>query len=294
MALAHLLVHYGRRVIPDRSQITLLHLNHGWRGEESDGDEAFVRKAAQDWGVGYLTQKMNFTPEGVAGQSWEDAARRFRLEAFQEFCSGEELLSGDGSRQVWTAHHADDQAETVLWRLFTGAQETHGGGIAFRFGPQLRPLLSVRKGELLAYLQEVGQPFREDSTNRDIRFLRANMRKELMPIVERLFPKAIEHLSQSALNAQRLHEERFVLDGPNEQPDPAPLLSAVGIRLRRSHYQILSAELQKALANPAASSEVHLPGGWRWMRHSVDHWTLERLSEKKSSFSAPQRTKKRV
>ena len=151
MSLAHLLVRYGRRVV-DHDRLKLLHVNHGWRGRESDADARFVMAAAREWGIPFLLRKG--TPPSGTKDSWEAHARAERKKFFAEF-----------GGPILTAHHADDLAETVLWRILTGAARTHGGGIAVRHENELRPLLGVRKADLKAYLKEEGLSWREDSTS---------------------------------------------------------------------------------------------------------------------------------
>ncbi len=186
-ALAVLLARYGRRVVAP-AQITLLHVNHGWRGKESDGDEVFVRRLAARLGVRVIVEKLAEKPG--PGDSWEAHARDARKAIFAR--ESDRL----GQVPVFTAHTADDQAETRLWRIFTGAFSTLGRGILERHQAEVRPLLGVRRGELRTFLREEKIKWREDSSNHDPRFLRARMRRELMPMIEAIFPTAI-----AAINA---------------------------------------------------------------------------------------------
>lgn len=186
VALAVLLARYGRRV-GDVSKITLLHVNHGWRGVESDGDERFVQRLGKKLGVEVVIHRLEEKP--AAGDSWEAHARHFRKKVFQ--------IESDrlGGAIVLTAHTADDQAETRIWRLFTGAFNELGQGILPRHKAEVRPLLGVRREELRVFLREEKQRWREDSSNADPRFLRAKMRLELMPVLERIFPQAIPSIN---------------------------------------------------------------------------------------------------
>lgn len=184
-ALALLLAKYGRRV---GTKIVLLHVNHGWRGAESDGDEAFVRRLASRIGAEFISRKLHEKP--AKGASWEAHARGLRKSVFRE--ESAKL----GGAPVFTAHSADDQAETRLWRLFTGAFDELGEGILSRHEVEVRPLLGVRRQALRAFLREEKQRWREDSSNADPRFLRAQMRQDLMPVIERLFPRAIDAINQ--------------------------------------------------------------------------------------------------
>lgn len=184
-ALAVLLAKYGRRV---GVKITLLHVNHGWRGRASDGDEAFTRKLAKRLCVDFVARKLGEKP--AAGDSWEAHARGLRKAVFRS------ESAAHGGAPVFTAHSADDQAETRLWRLFTGAFAELGRGILVRHGVEVRPLLGVRREELRKFLREEKQTWREDASNSDPRFLRARMRQDLMPVIEKLFPRAIEAINR--------------------------------------------------------------------------------------------------
>jgi tRNA(Ile)-lysidine synthase len=170
-------------------------VNHGWRGRESDGDEKFVRALAKKLGVGFQSHRLAEKP--VPGESWEAHARTLRKEIFR-------LESAAlGGAPVFTAHTADDQAETRLWRFLTGAFATLGAGIMPRHGAELRPLLQVRREDLRAFLREERQRWREDSSNRDPRFLRARIRKDLMPVIEAIFPRAVEAISDDSPRSKK-------------------------------------------------------------------------------------------
>jgi tRNA(Ile)-lysidine synthase len=252
LALAHLLLKYGRRVV-GRERISILHVNHGWRGAASRADARFVARFAKTWGVPLRLHELE--PPGAAesrGESWENEARKARKAIFAQ-----------AGARVLTAHQADDVAETLLWRLLTGAAETHGGGIIRSHGEELRPCLQIRKAELRAYLEEEGQAWREDSTNHSGRFLRSRMRRELLPVIEQLFPRATEHLVHMALKAQ---EQGRAPDAGIEAIQS--LLGAAGVRAKRAHWVAL-----------AEARPVDLPGGWRVFRETKgkgpERWILE-------------------
>ncbi len=193
MALAHLLIHFGRRIVT-RNRISILHINHGWRGEASARDAHFVRVWAQTWQVPYHGFRLKNQP--LRGESWEDHARRARVRIFKK------MVRRYPHIKIFTAHHADDLAETLLWRLFTGKAKSHGGGILMVHGHQIRPLLQVRKAALRAYLAQEGGSYREDASNGDGRFLRARMRQLMMPEIEAVFPQAVRHLTELAIRVQ--------------------------------------------------------------------------------------------
>lgn len=251
IALALLLIKYGRRA-GRRSKISALHINHGWRGEASDADERFVKSFCKTHQIPLKVVRLKTRPS--QGESWEDAGRRARQGAFDAWVKKTEGW-------ILTAHHADDLAETVLWRLLTGAGESHGGGIAWANGRQLRPLLRVKKLELQAFLKEEGQTWREDATNHEGRFLRSRLRGEIFPKLLEIFPRAVDRLVEAALSSQRAQVEAEL--PPKMDPHSLPFhgLGAAGLKLRRPHWKNF-----EALAN------TKVPG--RWQVHLPDGWTL--------------------
>lgn len=202
-ALAHLIVHYGRKIVA-RDKIRLLHINHQWRKGESDEDAFFVESLGRQWNVPVIVHRA--TPPSLRskqGESWENHARKIRKKIFLS-----EAQKWDS--QVLTAHHSDDLVETLLWRLFTGAPERLRGGILFRHRAEVRPFLRVRKSVLIRYLSEEGVIYREDSTNSSTRFLRVRMRQGLMKEIESIFPKAIQNLASMALQFQFQARSEFL------------------------------------------------------------------------------------
>lgn len=265
MALARLLVRYGRRVAI-RERIRLVHINHGWRGKESDADAAFVREAAKRWGVPISVFRLK-PVDIVQGMSAEEAARLARKRIFDRLVR--RYGTANDPAWIFTAHHADDLAETLVWRFCTGTLQTHGAGIAFREGQELRPVLRIRKKDLAAFLKEEGETWREDRSNFEGRFMRSRMRLEVMPILEQLFPKMVSHLVESGLGAQKRSQ--------NEALDPGVLFAVEGIRARRAHWDWLKTGSQRR------RSKVNLPGGWV-LRHELDRWILEKQGSDTSKF----------
>jgi len=175
-------------------RLTVLHFNHQLRGAESDADESFVSQLASERGLEFLAGRENVA-EAARAHGWnlEDAARRLR---YAHFAS---LVNAGRITRVAVAHTADDQAETVLARLVRG---TGPAGLASIYpvkGRVFRPLLEVRRKELRDYLFDVGQPWREDSSNLDLTRLRARVRHRILPVLERELQSAIvEHLGRLA------------------------------------------------------------------------------------------------
>lgn len=163
-----------------------LHLNYSLRGSDSDADEAFCRDFCDRHGVDLTVVR---APEGFAHQgNLQDAARELRYAAAEELA---ERLGEDAV--ICVAHTADDQAETVLYRLFASPGRRALAGIPASRGRIIRPLLGMRRAELRAWLESRGETWREDASNTDERFARVRARK-LLNDAESLHPAAVQNL----------------------------------------------------------------------------------------------------
>jgi len=174
--------------------LAILHFNHQLRGAESDADEQFVAAAAAERGIDFLVGRGDVAGEARArGWNLEDAARRMRYAFFSS------AVRAGRATHVAVAHTADDQAETVLARLVRG---TGPAGLAAIYPVKehvVRPLLEVRRSELREYLERRSQPWREDASNLDIKRLRARLRHQVLPVIEReLQPAVVAHLCRLA------------------------------------------------------------------------------------------------
>lgn len=184
-------------------RLVVLHFQHRLRGAESEGDERFVAEHAERLGVEFIRDEVDVAGwaerEGV---NLEEAGRRLRTEFF------ERVVKEGRVTRVATAHTADDQAETVLAHLLRGSGLAGLAGIYPAAGVVVRPLLEVRRAELREWLTAKGQAWREDSTNTDTARLRARVRSELLPVLERDFqPQIVGQLCRVAELARE--EEQF-------------------------------------------------------------------------------------
>jgi tRNA(Ile)-lysidine synthetase-like protein len=220
IALAHLLAVYGKRIV-DKKNLRFVHVHHGIRGKSADEDASFVKNFAENLGVECFFYQRD--PEKIAKKSVEQVLRAYRKSCFDDVCKKTQA-------KVWTAHHADDLAETVLWRIFTGCLWSHGKGIQFETSLQIRPFLSVRKKTLQDYLLQEEQFYREDETNFNNQFLRSRLRLSLMPSIEEQFPQAVSHLCAIA---QHFEQQKDSFESQNAQQAFVQLLSALGVRPRR-------------------------------------------------------------
>jgi tRNA(Ile)-lysidine synthase len=214
--------------------LSVAHVNHKLRREESDADERFVADLAQQHGlqlhlhvapldnIGVSCNPSSGEPSASGQRTGVEArARELRYGFFRQ-------LARDGLvTKVATAHTLDDQAETLLLRTFRGTGIRGLSGIHPRLrlegqgrllGEVIRPLLGIRRAALQRLLRARGQTWREDSSNRDISFLRNRLRHRLLPIIAHDFGEAaIEHMAELAEIA-RAEEEHWQLGHPEVRP----------------------------------------------------------------------------
>src|SRR5713101_543462 len=175
VALMHALLDLRERF---GMRIAAAHLNHRIRGLESDRDENFVREMCARLGIELNVARARGLDADSANleERARDARYRFLNRAADAL----------GADFIALAHHADDQAETVLMRMLRGAGSAGLAAMAERGpGRLIRPMLGLFRAEILAYLRARGFAFVEDSSNRSSEILRNRIRTELVPMLER-------------------------------------------------------------------------------------------------------------
>ncbi len=181
----------GSQTTTDRFEIVAAHIDHQIRDDSKD-DAKWVRSLAAELNLECRIETADVLARVAETQeSIEEAARKARYEALSRIAQ-EEACSA-----VAVAHTADDQAETVLHHLVRGTSVTGLRGMLWNrplndgldeFGVKLiRPMLEIRRAELEAWLAEIGQPFRTDSTNDDDTLTRNRIRHQLLPTLEQEF-----------------------------------------------------------------------------------------------------------
>ena len=199
--------------------LAAVHFNHHLQPEEPDEDERFVR----DFCSGYSIPLYVGSAHVVAGKKGLEAAARDARYAFFDTLPG----------KIATAHTADDNAETVLMHLVRGTGLKGLGGIAPMRGKYIRPLLSITRKEVLAFLDEYALPHREDSMNATDFCLRNRIRHHVVPVLKEENPKLAENLSAMAL---RLRQDEAALsrlaEAHNEISIPALRAESCAVRGR--------------------------------------------------------------
>ena len=191
-------------------RLVAAHLNHSLRGTESDGDEEFCRKLALRHAIPFELRRIDVKSLAAEKRlNLEDAGRRARVEFLDQ------IKEKYGASAVALAHHADDQAETVLMRLLRGSGMTGLSGMTFRNSRgYIRPLLEISRSEIEHYLRHCGMEWREDASNSDTTFLRNRIRHQLLPTLEEYNP-AIR--STLAATASILGDDELLLDEMTEK-----------------------------------------------------------------------------
>jgi tRNA(Ile)-lysidine synthase len=153
--------------------LSVLHLNHRLRGEESQQDAEFVRKLAATLGLPFLIREADVA---ASSDNLEQAARLARLAFFSE------MLAAGVVARVALGHTRSDQAETVLFRFLRGSGTAGLAGIRPVTSQGLvRPLIEIDRSEVARFLLERGIGWREDSSNADLQFARNRIRRQLLP-----------------------------------------------------------------------------------------------------------------
>lgn len=236
VALVHLLRRRGW-------DVAAAHVNYGLRAN-ADDDEAHVVHYCKSFAPPVPLHRARRDPEARAeqrGESLQEAARRQRYAFFRR------VADDAGSRHVAVGHHRDDQAETLLLNLLRGSGpeglagmrpkrrlggEEDGGERAVSL---VRPLLAVGRDEIEAYAEAQGLPWREDPSNRDARFKRAALRRDVLPALEAHFSGAADRLARSAALVRQYVDEalrpelrrRFEEASDGEGPDDGAQALAV-------------------------------------------------------------------
>lgn len=183
--------------------LSAAHFNHNLRGTESDRDEAFVRDFCEGYGIALHVGSGTVVP----GKKGLEAAARDARYAFLSTLPG----------KIATAHTADDNAETVLMHLVRGTGLKGLGGIAPRRDKLIRPMLSITRSDVEAFLEEYAVPHIEDSSNGTDEFLRNRIRRHVMPLLKEENPRLAENLSATAL---RLRQDEAALAAASQLDTP--------------------------------------------------------------------------
>ncbi|ANE49752.1 tRNA lysidine(34) synthetase TilS [Flavisolibacter tropicus] len=205
----------------------IAHCNFGLRGEESNKDEAFVKALAAQLEVPFYVN--NFNTKAFAAEhklSIQVAARELRYQWFHEIVNGQLSVINEKASSysthlpsitthyspltfIATAHHLDDNIETLLMNLFKGTGISGLHGIQPKSGKIVRPLLFAKREEIKDFATEHNLLWVEDSSNAEIKYTRNYIRHKIIPSIESIFPTVKENIADSI---ERLREAEILYE----------------------------------------------------------------------------------
>ena len=256
LALAELMINSRRRF---NLELCIAHFEHGLRGQDSIDDATFVKAFATERGIKFIGGRGDVKAYAAAEKiSVETAARILRYE----------FLSKQNFDAIALAHHADDQAETILMRLLRGASSSGLTAMKFRtlskdYGLLIRPLLRFRKVELEDFCRQRNLSPRVDATNFELDATRNRIRLELIPTLERFNPALVETLCKLA---EVTAEESDFIDAQAEEIFPVVVKGSSIVRAEflKLHPALQRVIIKKFLAQVAGSAKdfgfVHFEG----------------------------------
>jgi tRNA(Ile)-lysidine synthase len=180
--------------------IVLAHCNFQLRGAESDRDEQFVRDLATKYNKTILVQRFDTAAYAIEKKiSVQVAARELRYNWFFSLLSSDEAIAD----HILTAHHRDDNIETLLMNFFKGTGIAGLRGILPKQDKLVRPLLFASRADLQAYAEAKDLQWVEDSSNASDKYTRNYLRHQLMPVLQEIYPQVLDNLGD---NIERFRE----------------------------------------------------------------------------------------
>lgn len=203
----------NREELPD---FFVVNVNHNLRGEESDRDSSFVKQFCQEHAVECV-----YYDEDISsycrqnGYGIEQGARLRRREIFAQ------IVALGKAQRVVTAHHMDDQAESVLMHVFRGSGIKGLCGMSIDDGMLIRPLLNVSSSEIVEKMQLNGWDYVVDSTNEQTDYSRNKIRHEIMPLIQEIYPSAVANISRLAQTANMTQQflDKYLVEFKVDQGD---------------------------------------------------------------------------
>ncbi len=267
--------------------LLVVHCNYNMRGESSDRDQELVEETAAMWG--YETVTASLDPGDRVKENFQNWARIRRYKIFRDLKDENDLLA------IATAHHQDDQLETIIQKILRGAGMTAWQGMKIWNGELFRPMLDFSKADILHFASRNHVPYRHDSSNEESTYARNFLRNGWFPILDDLFPgwrenllkvpdRAREHeaLSKSLIRAictdERSLDRSRLLSLPQEVQKP--LLLQV-FKSTDPQMQVSTGALDnlEKLESIQTGKKIIINPDWSLIRDR-DHFQLIRESEK--------------
>lgn len=238
-------------------RVIAAHLHHGIRGSEADRDEAFCRRICAEAGIPLAVEHADIPALAAeSGESPETAARRARYGFFRR------IMTEQSIPVLLTAHHADDNLETILDRLLRGSGTRGMGGIpptrSLGYTPDgtelmvHRPLLGYTKQDILDACDELGLDYVTDSTNGEIAYTRNRLRHTVIPSLEKLAGAGVPQRTAARLSRSAREDEACLMglaeDQVNSRITP---LGGLHLDCLRSHHPAIAKRMMAILYDRA-------------------------------------------
>ena len=260
-------------------QFSVVHIHHHLR-KESDEEEVMVRDFC---GERNISLEVYHWEQGASQTTGiEEKARKFRYQKL------EESMNKHKASYVVVAHHADDQAETVLMKLTRGSTLEGIAGMKsirpFSNGYLIRPFLTVDKEELYEYASIHQIPYREDASNQSLEYTRNRFRQEIIPLLKQENPKFNQKIKEFTQTLQEQQElilhlayqwmEQEIVElhngwswkQENFVKQPVGLQKVILVEISKNLWGLLStknvSEIQKAVLSDKSQLSLNLPKGW--------------------------------
>ncbi len=182
-------------------RLAVAHCNFHLRGKESDEDEQFVRSLAESYGLPFFGT--HFDTEKYASEqkiSIQEAARELRYRWF------EEVRTKKGYDLIAVGHNKDDSVETFLFNLMRGTGTDGLAGIKPKSEKIIRPLLFATREDITTFAHKNQLAFREDSSNQSDKYARNFIRRQIIPLLRQVNPKAMEHVFSASQKINEINE----------------------------------------------------------------------------------------
>lgn len=256
-------------VVSDPSEnLCVGHLDHGLRPDSADDATWLVEQGAK-WGVSVHTTRRKIAEEAARSRRGiEETARRARYAWLAE------LAQQVDARYVLTAHTANDVSETILFNMIRGTGLAGLRGVAPRWRISdsvtvARPMLSIVRDEVIAYLEEIGQDVREDVTNADLDFTRNRLRHEILPALRHVINPRLDQALGRLANQAR--ETQALLNHLAQRELRHCLRESGPMEIRLSTARLIR---RRSLLVREVLRHVWTDAGWPRQEMTARHWLL--------------------
>ena len=224
-------------------EVIVCHVNHQLRAGAAEQDEAYVEELCRKLDVPCRIFHENVELIAKNGKkSLEEAGRIVRRSAFETVCRE------SGANKIATAHHKNDNAETVLLNLARGSGLQGMCGIRPVYGKRIRPLLCLTRKEIEEWLEEEQISYCTDETNEEDEYTRNRIRHKILPVMEQeINRQTVEHINSLSLQAEEIWEYLNLQTDAAWRQTVHPVDSVEGLRIEETGYAELPGVLQSLL-----------------------------------------------